>query len=129
MSASYKNLLKDVQTVAQLDSEAEAENAIRTTLEILKHRIMGDEASQLADQLPEEAGQYLRGEEGTPGEPFGINDFYQRMAKQGNIDIMQAPLQARAVVSAMASLVTPGEFEDVKSNLPDDFSELFLVAK
>lgn len=127
MSASYKKFLADVQAIAQLDSEAAAENAISSTLEVLKHRIVGNEASQLADQLPEEAGQHLRGAESTLGEPFGINEFYQRVADRGNIDLMQAPLQAKAVFSAINNTVSPGEFEDVKQNLPDDYSELFLA--
>lgn len=127
MSASYKEFVADVQAIAQLDSEAAAKNAISATLGVLKRRIVGDEASQLADQLPEEVGQHLRGAEGTLGEPFGINEFYQRVAEQGNIDLMQVPMQAKAVFVAINNMVSPGEFEDVKQNLPDDYSELFLA--
>lgn len=125
--SSYKKFLTDVQSAAQLESAAAAQNAVSATLAVLKHRIVGDEASQLADQLPEEIGQHLRGVEGTGGEPFGISEFYQRVAEVGDIDIMQTPMQVKAVFLAMNNMVSPGEFEDVKQNLPKDYSELFLA--
>ncbi|PSN19010.1 DUF2267 domain-containing protein [filamentous cyanobacterium CCP5] len=127
MSTSHPDLLQEVQAIAQLESTAAAQNAIQASLEVLRNRIVGDEASQLADQLPEEMGQYLRGAEATRGESFGINEFYQRVAERGSIDIMQTPMQVKAVFLAISHKVSSGEIEDVKQNLPADYRELFLA--
>ena len=60
----YDEFIKHVQTVAQLDSREEAERATRATLEIIRERVVGDEAKDLASQLPKELGEYLHGREG-----------------------------------------------------------------
>jgi len=52
--------INHVQSIAQLDSCEEAERAVRATLETLRERIVGDEAKDLASQLPSEFGEYLR---------------------------------------------------------------------
>jgi uncharacterized protein (DUF2267 family) len=124
----YNEVVKDVQSVAQLDSREAAENAIRATFQTLKERILGNEASELADQLPEEIGQYLRGSEGSNGDHFKLEEFYRRVAEKGNIEQTQAPQQAKAVFAAVNKTVTPGEFDDVRSNLSDDYDELFAAS-
>ena len=58
----YDEFIKHVQTVAQLNSRQEAERAMRATLETIKQRIVGDEAKDLASQLPKELAEYLHGE-------------------------------------------------------------------
>lgn len=44
--------IKHVQSIAQVGSREEAERAIRATLETIRDRIVGDEAKDLASQLP-----------------------------------------------------------------------------
>ena len=47
----HDEFIKHVQTVAQLNSREEA-RATQATLSTIKERIVGNEASQLAAQLP-----------------------------------------------------------------------------
>lgn len=123
----YDEFIKHVQTIAQLDSRQAAEQATRATLETVAERIVGNEASQLAAQLPQELGQCLRGHEGENGHPFSLQEFYQRVCQKAGLEPVAAAVQARAVFTVLNQAVTPGEFADVKANFSDDYSELFAT--
>lgn len=121
----YDQFIKHVQSFAQLDSREEAERATRATLETIKERIVGNEASQLAAQLPKELAEYLRGREGEDGQYFGIEEFYQRVSEKEGVEPKVAAIHARAVFAVLEDAVTPGEFTDVRANFSEDYEELF----
>lgn len=123
----YDEFIKHVQSVAQLDSRQTAEQATRATLETIAERIVGNEASQLAAQLPAELGQYLRGHEGENGQHFSLQEFYQRVSQKAGVEPVAAAVQTRAVFTVLNQAVTAGEFADVKANFSDDYSELFAA--
>lgn len=123
----YDEFIKQVQGLAQLDSRQAAEQATRATLETIAERIVGNEASQLAAQLPQELGQYLRGHEGENGGFFSLKEFYERVSQKAGVEPVAAAMQTRAVFMVLNEAVTPGEFADVKANFSDDYSELFAV--
>jgi len=123
----YDQFIKHVQTTAQLDSKEAAEQAICATFETIAERIVGNEASQLAAQLPAELGKYLRGHEGENGDHFPIEEFYQRICQKAGLDPDAAAVQARAVFLVLNEAVTPGEFADVRANFSDDYEELFAT--
>lgn len=50
----YDEFIKHVQSFSQVDSLDEVKRAVRATLQTLAERIPGNEASKLAEQLPEE---------------------------------------------------------------------------
>ncbi len=119
--------LKHVQSVAQLDSREEAERVTRATFEVLAERIVGDEAKDLASQLPQELGQYLRGREGENGQAFSLKEFYQRVADKEGVEPNIAVTHVRAVFTVLQQAVSPGEFADVRANFSDDYEDLFAV--
>lgn len=123
----YQELLKKVQSVAQIGSEAEAEKAVQATLETLSERIIGDEAKDLAAQLPEEIGQYLRGREGENGAHFSLQEFYSKVSEKEHIEAPTAANHVRAVFATLRDAVTPGEFEEVRNALSKDYEELFAA--
>jgi uncharacterized protein (DUF2267 family) len=123
----YDEFIKHVQSIAQLESRQAAEQATRATLETVAERIVGDEASQLAAQLPQELGQCLRGHEGENGQPFSLQEFYQRVSQKAGVEPVAAAVQARSVFTVLNQAVTPGELADVKANFSNDYSELFPV--
>lgn len=125
----FEEFTKTVQAVAELDSKEQAERATRATLETLSERLLGDEASNLAAQLPEEIGQCLRGRAGQTGERFDLAEFYQRVGQREGVDAPTAAFHARAVFATINSAITPGEYEDIKSNLPDEYKALFAPAE
>ncbi len=121
----HEEFIKHVQSVAWLNSKDEAERATRATLETIKERIVGDEASQLAAQLPKEFGQYLHGREGENGDTFGLKEFVERVSRKEGTEPTAAATHVKAVFTVLASAVTPGEFADVRANFSEDYSELF----
>jgi uncharacterized protein (DUF2267 family) len=123
----YDEFIKHVQSVAQLNSREEAEHATRATLEAIKERIVGDEAKDLAAQLPQELGQYLRGREGEDGQHFPVEEFYQRVSEKEGVEPTTAAVHARAVFAVLQTAVTPGEFADVRANFSEDYAELFAT--
>jgi uncharacterized protein (DUF2267 family) len=123
----YDEFIKHVQSVAQLNSREEAEHATRATLEAIKERIVGDEAKDLAAQLPQELGQYLRGREGEDGQHFPVEEFYQRVSEKEGVEPTTAAMHARAVFAVLQTAVTPGEFADVRANFSEDYAELFAT--
>lgn len=123
----YDEFIKHVQTVAQLNSREEAERATRATLETIKERIVGDEAKDLASQLPKELAQCLHGREGEDGRHFPVEEFYQRVSEKEGVEPTTAVTHARAVFAVLQDAVTPGEFADVRANFSDDYAELFAT--
>lgn len=118
--------IKHVQSIAQFGSRDEAESAIRATLETLRERLVGDEAKDLASQLPFEFGQYLRGREGENGQPFSLQEFYQRVSEKETVDPVTAATHARAVFAVLNVAVEPGEIQDVIANFSPDYKDLLL---
>lgn len=124
----HDEFIKHVQSVARLNSREEAERATQATLETLKERLVGDEAKDLAAQLPQQLGQYLRGREGQNGQHFTLEEFIQRVSEQEGVDATAAKSHIRAVFSVLQQAVTPGEFDDVRVNLSDDYAEVLATA-
>lgn len=120
----YDEFIKHVQTIAQLNSKQAAEHTTSVTLETLKERIVGDEASQQCAQLPKELGQYLHGREGENGGTFGVNEFLTRVSQKAGVDTDTAITQVKAVFAVLKEAVSPGEFADVRVNLSDDYQNL-----
>ena len=115
--------IAEVKNLAELDSNEDAEKATRATLETLKERLAGNEPSNLAAQLPPEVAPYVEGEGGR--EAFSVGEFYQRVAQKEGVGHDEAVRHARAVATVVQTAVTGGELEDVRSQLSDEYEELF----
>jgi uncharacterized protein (DUF2267 family) len=115
--------ISEVRNLAEVDSKEEAEKATRATLETLKERLAGNEPSNLAAQLPPEIAPYLDGEGGR--ESFSVDEFYERVAQREGVRQDEAVKHARAVATVVQTAVTGGEADDVRSQLGNDYEELF----
>ena len=120
----YNEFLGNVQDRARLATQDEAVAATRATLTVLAKRLAGGEADNLAAQLPEEIGRYLREVEG-PAERFGLNEFFERVSSHEGTALPVAVHHARAVVSVLRDAVSAGEIDDVLAQLPEDYEPLF----
>lgn len=123
----YDQFIKHVQTVAQLNSREEAERATIASLETIRERIVGDEAKDLASQLPKEFGEYLRGREGENGQFFSLQEFITRVSEKEGVEPTAAAIHVRAVFTVLKEAVTPGEFADYQANFGDDYAEMFAT--
>jgi uncharacterized protein (DUF2267 family) len=119
-----EQFIAEVRNLAELDTNEDAEKAIRSMLETLKERLAGNEPSNLAAQLPPEIAPYVEGDGGR--EAFSVQEFYERVAqKEGTTNSEEAVKHARAVATVLQTAVSGGELEDVRSQLGNDYEELF----
>ena len=102
--------------------------ALRAVLQQLRDRLPVNESAQLASQLP----MLIRGayyENWDPVEGRASVDaetFVNRVATAFPNDLTIDPREVTvAVFRVLASHVTPGEIEDVRACLPNDFQELW----
>jgi uncharacterized protein (DUF2267 family) len=118
-----EQFIAEVENLAELGNAEDAEKATRATLETLKERLAGNEPSNLAAQLPPEVARFVEGEGGR--EAFSVEVFYGRVAQREGVSNDEAIKHARAVATVLQTAVTGGELEDVRSQLGNDYKELF----
>lgn len=116
-----------VQRRAGLSSPEAAFLAIGATLATLGERLAGGEVKDLASQLPPEIGEFLFQPMAGTGEPFGLDEFFWRVSQRAGLDLEDAALQARVVIGVLCEAVSMGEIENVRSQLPEDIRQLFMV--
>ncbi len=117
-------IISAVEQSAELDTPEHAERAVLATLGVLGSRLAGGETSDLAAQLPPGLAEVLPAS--GPGERFGLDEFYQRVAatEGRGCTVEQARQHARAVLAAVKAGVTPNEFEHLIDQLPDEYADL-----
>ncbi len=119
-----EQFIAEVRNLTELDTNEDAEKAIRATLETLKERLAGNVPSNLAAQLPPEIAPYVEADGGR--EAFSVQEFYERVAqKEGTTNSEEAVKHAREVATVLQTAVSGGELEDVRSQLGNDYEELF----
>ncbi len=120
---TFDEFVGQVQHRARLASNGQAVHIIHATLQTLGERLYGDEANNLAAQLPQEIGAYLRAAE--IRESMTLHEFYQRVALREGTEYPDAVYHARSVISVLLDAVSPGEIRDVRAQLPAEYSQLF----
>jgi uncharacterized protein (DUF2267 family) len=100
-----------------------AETLARVTLEVLADRISGGEARDLLAQLPKPLKDevLIKSEE---AEAFDVPEFVRRVAARAHVDEDTARAGAVATLVTVREAVTPGEFDDITSQLPQEYREL-----
>lgn len=101
----------------------EAERIEFATLQTLADRISGGEAQDLASQLPKPLQEALRPPR-EDAEPFDVEEFVRRVADQAEVTPDEAMSGVAAVLTTLRDAVTPGEFDDVASQLSSDYRML-----
>jgi uncharacterized protein (DUF2267 family) len=120
----YKIFIEHVQERAGLDSQAAAVGATRATLETLGERLQmhRTERGHLASQLPDELKDDLMRRDHTGR--YLLEDFYSLVASRADVGFPDAVRQAQAVMGVLRQAIAPGEWEHIRSSLPDAFDEL-----
>jgi uncharacterized protein (DUF2267 family) len=123
-------LMGQVQNRVRLSSRADAERAVRSTLETLAERIPAGLASNLAAQLPHEVGEHLRRVADDPshesGERFDRDEFIHRIGHRAAVDDPQAAYLARVVFEVIDQAASP-VMDTVRGVLPEDLRQLDLA--
>ena len=104
----------------------DAEKAASAVLRTLAERIARGEARDLAGALPPEAAVWVH-KPSPYAEKFDVDEFLRRVAERAGVDVVAAPLYARAVLTALFRAVGRSEMEDVTAELPRNFAPLLPV--
>ena len=120
---NFDEFMGDVQHRGRMATTGEAVRATYATLRTLSERLYGNEAENLAAQLPPEIGIYLlvAGEQ----ETFSLDKFLERAANYEEVDLPESVHHTRAVIATLQEAVTPGEMRNIQAQLPDDYNPLF----
>lgn len=118
-------IIRAVEESTDLADQDQAAVAVRATLRTLGTRLAGGESGDLAAQLPPTLAEAVPAE--GPGERFGVDEFYERVAAEEGSNPRQARQHARAVGSVLRSALTDGELGDLMSQLPDEYRDLFAT--
>ncbi len=126
MTLDYDEFLAEVQRDAELPRQQDAIRAIRAALETLAERLSGDEARDFARHLPEPVRPWLH--DGEVAEPFGVEEYLERLAERESVDEGEAVRHAVAVFAALRRATGPDELRRLESELPKDFRSLLAAA-
>ncbi|MCW2650428.1 MAG: hypothetical protein JWR32_1404 [Mycobacterium sp.] len=118
----YKEFINRVADNVGVPAD-EADKLTRAVLATLAERITGGEARDLAAQLPLPLQNPLLPAR-EEAEAFSFEEFVRRTAERAGTDRNVAEMAVDAVMATLRDAVTPGEFDDVISQLPLDFKHL-----
>lgn len=119
----YNDFIGEVQHRLELADQGEAVRATRIVLTNLGRRIGAGEAADLASPLPREIGRYLTEPRG--GQQFPYQEFVERIVDEADVDEATAHFWAQSIVALVDECAPGSEMEQVRTQLPEDFAELF----
>jgi uncharacterized protein (DUF2267 family) len=124
----YAEFLKKVQDrIGPAHGSAasdEASRAIAATLETLGECVSGEEARNLADQLPKGIKEPLH-QSSEDAKVCSLETFLRRISEKEGVDAGTATDHASAVMSVLAEAASEGEMEAIRTQLPQGFAALF----
>ncbi|NHN61381.1 MULTISPECIES: DUF2267 domain-containing protein [Halorussus] len=121
----YDDFMGEVQHRLELPDTGRAVRATRAVLQSLAERLQAGEAEDLAASLPMEVDYYL--ESADSGQRFDYDEFVGRVADRANVDRSDAAYYGKVVFGLVSELVSAGEIEQVRAQLPDDYEDLFAL--
>ncbi|PZG02485.1 DUF2267 domain-containing protein [Micromonospora deserti] len=122
----HHEFVGQVQARARLSDIGEATSAIRGTLQTLAERVPEGLAENLAAELPQEIGEYLRQNAQSSGDGvrFGRDEFVARMADRAGMDRPQAAYAARVVFEVMGEATQGRIMDRLQAALPAELDVL-----
>jgi uncharacterized protein (DUF2267 family) len=108
--------------------------AVRATAAVfhaLRDRITPDEADQLRAQLPDALKTLWEQGETADRKPLKMHreDFYERVREEAKVPRREARRVTLAVFAVLKKQLSPGEAEDVFSQLPKDLKDLWVESQ
>jgi uncharacterized protein (DUF2267 family) len=126
VGSTYAAFIRHLCTLGSMDPEV-AECAAVSVLSALERRILPQEARDLEAQLPRKLVEFLPPPEQRPVRPhrFGREEFLRTVAEDLGTPVEEVESIVRRVFQAFQEQISPGEAEDVASNLPPDLRALW----
>ncbi|MFB6194917.1 MAG: DUF2267 domain-containing protein [Haloplanus sp.] len=116
-------LLELARESGAFDSDEEADRTINATLEALADCISRGELRDIAEPLSEHYVAALQETGATQPAPLDRDEFVDRVRSEA--DVEDAASKIRIVFAALAELVGEDELDDVRSQLPPEYGDLF----
>ena len=126
----YHELVEMVQDEGALDTQAEAEEALRATLSSLGECLYRTERRHLASQLPKEAKDFLTefvvdSEVTRQGAAcLTIQEFYDNVGARADVTRSRAMERAKAVATVLRRALPEGEWRHIILEMPKAYREL-----
>ena len=124
----YEKSLNKVQDRIGPAQPNEAGRAITATLSTLSERISGGEADDLGAQLPHELKEPIQ-RSGEEAEAFSLEEFLWRVGEREGVNADTARNHASAVMTVLREAVTGGQLDDIRAQLPQEFTPLFEYSR
>lgn len=120
----YREMIKKVQDYSGF-SDSESENALITFVKLLARRLTPDERMDFASQLPAELQDTAimtedEEELSEVDDQMDMEEMLETIAEEQNIDEGHAKKQIMAAWNALKDALSPGEIDDIRSQLPKD---------
>ena len=112
-----------IDTVAERAgiSPDEAVVQTRSTLQTLSDRLTSGDVLDLSARLAKPLQAALRPRRET-AERFGLDEFVRRVGERAGVDQPRARSAIGAVFATLCDAIASGEFDDIMSQLPPDFT-------
>jgi uncharacterized protein (DUF2267 family) len=123
----YDEFTEKVAERAGVERE-QAEALTVATLQTLAERITGGEVHDLVAQLPGPLKGAVPERPAGTAEAFDLDEFERRVADRAGVPRESVETGLRSVFQTLGEAVTRGEFEDVLSQLPNEFRPLATYA-
>jgi CBS domain-containing protein/uncharacterized protein (DUF2267 family) len=122
----FGRMLHLVQSATGLPRRELAETALEVVLASIIRRITPHEAEDLLAQLPLKVQERLLHAPRGPDKSVGLESIARALAERLELGPDEALLVARGVGMTLGQIVSEGEIEDIRSQLPSEMRELFL---
>jgi len=120
----YEAFLARVGELGGLPDRSGALRATTATLGVLSERLVDEEIGVLTIDLPSQIGALLSRRAPCGGD-FGVNTFFERVARREGTSVGQALEHAQIVCEVLAANLSAEHRHRLIAHLPDEWRELF----
>ncbi len=124
-ASTYGRLLSHVRAAANLESNDQAETALEIVLSAVVRRLTPEEAKDFIAQLPSVIQPTLRALPPGPDKRITMESIVSEVVKRMDVDPERASEIIHGVGTTVGQLVSPGQMEDVRAQLPRPMREVF----
>jgi CBS domain-containing protein/uncharacterized protein (DUF2267 family) len=125
-ASTYGRLLSHVRTAANLETNDQAETALEIVLSAVVRRLTPEEARDLIAQLPSVLQPTLKALPSGPDKRITMESIVSEVVKRTDVDPERATEIIRGVGATIGQIVSPGQIEDFRAQLPRSMRDVFV---
>jgi len=125
--ATYGRLINQIRMDADLDDAEKARTALEIVLKNVVRRLTPGEAKDFIAQLPSLLHPILQGLPPGPDKRITRQTIWDELLQQIDVDEGHTAQILVAVAAVVARTISPGQIQDVQSQLPEDLRLIFSI--